>query len=171
MSQPPPPPITLEGPQGPISVVVSEASPTQRLPCRKLGAVPFGAPLQNEADYVQLDEYLGAVPLTRDDGWRFWCLALTADPARVLATCKTVRRRLLVRDADVDAGAVRERRAYCLASVVTDPEYRGYGLATLLLRRVAAWMDGPGGGVACLLYTSIKEVRAGSAYHVSHTAR
>ena len=163
------PSTTLEGREDSISVVFKEASPSQRLQCRKLAAPPFGAPL-NESDYVQLDEYLGDVPLTRDNGWRFWCLCLAGDRDQVLATCKTVHRTLFVREGDT----ATERQAYCIASVVTDPRYRGYGLASLLLEHVADWMDGPGGAIASLLYTSIKEVgkellRGPVRFHVALT--
>jgi hypothetical protein len=39
--------------------------------------------------------------------------------------------------------------------VRTDPRYQRLGLATFLLQKVAAWMDGPGGGEASMLYSDV----------------
>ena len=51
-----------------------------------------------------------------------------------------------------------EGDGYCIASVITNPDYRKAGLASVLMGHVAEWMDGPGGGTASMLYTSIGDV-------------
>ncbi|KAI0016505.1 hypothetical protein F4780DRAFT_678960 [Xylariomycetidae sp. FL0641] len=88
-----------------------------------------------------------------DGGWRFWCLAPAKETERVLATCKTMRRPFLLRDED----GCREQQGYCVTSVVTHPEYRRYGLASLLLEYVGDWMDGGG---PSMLFTSIGDFYA-----------
>lgn len=150
-----PAPITLTGKHGSIDVVFGEATPEQQVQCFKLAATAFGAPLSEE-DYIQREEYLGQRPLTRNKGWRIWSLSSAEDPSQVLATCKTMHRDLLVRDAE----GTRTRQAYCISSVVTSSQHRGLGLASQLLKHVAEWLDGPGDAVASMLYTIVGDVRA-----------
>ncbi|KAI1337304.1 hypothetical protein F5Y15DRAFT_390849 [Xylariaceae sp. FL0016] len=140
----------INGPAGSLTVVFRDASPEQRVQCSMLAAPAFGSPL-SVADYVERDEYLGKQPLTVDGGWRFWCLVTDDDDERVLATCKTMNRPLLIRDST----GCREEQGYCVVSVVTQPEYRGCGLASLLVENVKVWMDGPS-----MLYTSIGDFYA-----------
>ncbi|KAI1326685.1 hypothetical protein F5Y16DRAFT_400185 [Xylariaceae sp. FL0255] len=81
------------------------------------------------------------------------------DSGVVVACCKTVRREVLFVRLDGARHGSREEEGdgeeekgteekvetgigYCVASVVTDPRYRGYGLAGLLLRHLTAWLDG-----------------------------
>lgn len=144
----------LTGKKGTIAVVFGEANPEQRIQCFKLAAAAFGLPLSEE-DYIKREEYLGDRPLTRNKGWRIWCLSLAEDPNKVLATCKTMHRDLLVRDPD----GTHKHQAYCISSVVTDTQYRGHGLASQLLKHVAEWLDGPGNAVASMLYTIVGDVR------------
>ena len=74
------------------------------------------------------------------------------DPDWVLATCKTMHHDLLIRE---DDGRAKKVQGYCIATVRTDPRYQRLGLATFLLQKVAAWMDGPGGGEASMLYSDV----------------
>ncbi|KAK8068986.1 hypothetical protein PG994_005602 [Apiospora phragmitis] len=146
--------ITTDGPS-PMTVVFSEATDEQhRLQCYKLAVAAFGAPL-SEQDYVEREEYLDQQPLTRHGGWRTWCLrtTTTTEPPgqAVVSTCKTIQRSLIVRD----AGAVSREKGYCIASMVTHPDFRGRGLASALLEHLGRWLDGPGEALASMLYTSI----------------
>ncbi|KKZ63298.1 hypothetical protein EMCG_00281 [[Emmonsia] crescens] len=109
-----------------------------------------------DPDFIEGEKFLAHRPLTRDSsaGVRWWCLGVQAGDGtgRVVATCKTLHRDLLIRTA---AGGTREGRGYCIGAVATDKRYRRLGLAEFLLRRVAQWMDGPGGADASMLYSSI----------------
>lgn len=153
-------PVTIDGPKGRLGSTFGEATdPAQRVVCYDLAAAAFGAPLSGP-EYREREEHLGGRPLLRDGGWRFWCLASAADPLLVYATCKTIRRDLLVRDgagADENGGDgdVRIEPGYCIAAVVTDDRFRGYGLAAALLRHVAEWLDAPGRCYASMLYTIV----------------
>jgi GNAT superfamily N-acetyltransferase len=146
-------PTTLQGPDGPLTVIFEEADDHQRIQCMKLGATSFREPLSAE-DYVKREEYLAQRPLTRNGGLRYWCLRPGSDPAQILAKCQTIQRDIIVRDAK----GCRQQQCYCIASVITDPQFRGYGLASLLLERVAKWMDGDGEATASMLYQSIGNV-------------
>ncbi|KAI1125661.1 hypothetical protein F5Y10DRAFT_279330 [Nemania abortiva] len=137
------------------SITFGEATSEQIVSCRKLAGAEFSKPLTRD-DYVEQENYLKQKPLAKDGGLRVWCLSLTHDPSQVLATCKTIPRELLIRR----VGGTSRQRAYCIASVVTNPQYRGLGLASRLLEFVAEWLDGPGDAVASVLYTSI-----GDFYH------
>jgi GNAT superfamily N-acetyltransferase len=149
------PSTSLPGPDGPIKVVFSEASPSQKDQISKLTWAAFGVPLP-EADHIEREEYLLQSPINANGGMRYWCLAIASDDnlGKVVATCKTVHRDLLVRDKD----GCREEQGYCIASVVTDPHFRKHGLQTLLLKNVADWMDRDGGATASTLYTSVGDV-------------
>ncbi|KAK5637460.1 hypothetical protein RRF57_013175 [Xylaria bambusicola] len=142
--------ITLRNPDRVLTVAFGEATPEQELSCRHLAAAEWSMPLSKE-DYVEQEKYLSQKPLVSNRGWRLWCLSLLDHPSEVLATCKTIPRELLIRDVSV----VGRAKAYCIASVVTHPQYRGLGLASRLLEYVSAWLDGPGDAVVSVLYTSI----------------
>lgn len=144
---------TLRNPDRVIPIAFGGATPAQLVACRKLAGVEFGTPLAEE-DYIEHEQYLGRKPLVKDKGWRVWCLSPTHDPSEVLATCKTIPRELLVSRAS-ETGS---HTAYCIASVVTNPRYRGQGLASRLLELVAGWLDGPGDAIASILYSSKVDV-------------
>lgn len=139
---------------GQILVTMSEATPQQQQQCYKLAAAAFASPLSQE-DYLKREQFLESRPLTRNNGCRLWCVYLADGVEEVLATCKTIDRDLLIKTSD----GISEGGGYCIASVVTDPRYRNSGLASLLLRYVGDWMDGPGKAAASMLYTSIGNVR------------
>jgi hypothetical protein len=68
----------------------------------------------------------------------------------VLTTCKTIIRKIVVRDSD----GTRVESSYCIASVITDERYRKLGLATVLLSNIAAWLDNETPTNASMLYSS-----------------
>lgn len=145
---------TLSLPEGPVEVAVGEATPVQQLQCCKLAGTAFAAPLSQD-QYVELEDYLGSLPLAVQRARRYWCLFPTNNPTCILATCKTLHRFVLVKDG---RAALSEDDGYCIASVITNPDYRKSGLASVLMEHVADWMDGPGAGSASMLYTSIGDV-------------
>ncbi|KAI2619241.1 hypothetical protein GGR54DRAFT_135615 [Hypoxylon sp. NC1633] len=162
-------PITLNNPQGTLSVVFSEAtfSPEARVRCSKLAWTAFGGPLTLE-EYLERELYLGELPLARGTGWRFWCLTPADDRSHMLAMCKTLHRDLLVRGPDPTPCAemsIRQEQGYCVCSVVTDAAYRGRGLASVLLRNVAAWLDGPGDATASILYSEVGDFYVSKGWH------
>ncbi|KAG6368319.1 hypothetical protein INS49_002524 [Diaporthe citri] len=143
--------ITLNLADGPVEVAVGEAKPEQQLQCCKLAGTAFAAPLSQD-QYIELEDYLGSLPLAVAGSTRYWCLFPTDNPNCILATCKTLHRFFLVKDG---RAALTTGDGYCIASVITNPDYRKSGLASVLMEHIAEWMDGPGVGTASMLYTSI----------------
>ncbi|KAF3066529.1 Lysine acetyltransferase [Daldinia childiae] len=144
-------PITIENARSTLKVIFSEATtPEERVRSAKLASTAFGKSLTPEG-YLGRDEYLASQPLARGTGWRWWCLTLADNPEQVLAMCKTMHRDLLIRD----SSATRQEQGYCICSVVTDSTYRGRGLASVLLKKVAEWLDGPGNATASILYSDV----------------
>ncbi|KAI1775670.1 hypothetical protein F4818DRAFT_384750 [Hypoxylon cercidicola] len=155
--------ITIRDARGTLSVVFSEATTApERIRCSELASTAFGKALST-AGYLEREEYLGSQPLARGTGWRFWSLTRADDPGRVLAMCKTLRRDLLVRDTD---GATRQEQGYCICSVITDSKYRGRGLASVLLKNVAEWLDGAGNAKASMLYSDVGEFYVSKGWDV-----
>lgn len=103
---------------------------------------------------MQHGEALSQHPLAHNNGIRYWCISQEDDPLNVLAMCGTIRRPLLIRDSE----GVREEEGYCVFMVATHTKYRRLGVATMLMKYVAAWLDGEGGVVASMLYTSVGNV-------------
>ncbi|KEY71830.1 hypothetical protein S7711_10060 [Stachybotrys chartarum IBT 7711] len=143
------PSIQLDRQACPITAIFGEANAEQRQKCYELGASAFRAPL-SATQYLEREEYLGSLPLTRGTGWRFWCVFDVEDPLQIFATCKTLHRDLIVRD----ASNTHVEKGYCIASVVTDQKFRQKGLATFLLSEVAWWMDEVDGSTVSFLYAS-----------------
>ncbi|KAI1382450.1 hypothetical protein F4677DRAFT_452146 [Hypoxylon crocopeplum] len=143
-------PITIDDT---LTVIFSEAtaSPEARIRCSKLASTAFGKSL-SLAGYLEREEYLGSLPLARGTGWRFWSLVRADDPEQILAMCKTLHRDLLVRDSQP---GMRREQGYCICSVITDAPYRGRGLASVMLKHVAEWLDGPGNATASILYSEV----------------
>ncbi|OTB08882.1 hypothetical protein M426DRAFT_316908 [Hypoxylon sp. CI-4A] len=157
-------PITIEDAKGTLSVTFSEATtPEGRTRCSELASTAFGKSL-SKVGYMEREAYLADQPLARGTGWRFWCLTLADDPRQVLAMCKTLHRDLLVRDGEKTTP--RWEQAYCICSVITDSRYRGRGLASVMLKRVAEWMDGPGDGAASVLYSDVGEFYVSKGWDV-----
>ncbi|KAI0135012.1 hypothetical protein F4814DRAFT_454388 [Daldinia grandis] len=160
--------ITIENAHGTLKVVFFEATtPEEQVRCAKLASTAFGKSLTTEG-YLEREKYLGSQPLARGTGWRWWCLALADNPEQVLAMCKTMHRDLLVRDGPATRGetVVRQGQGYCICSVVTDSTYRGRGLASVLLKRVAEWLDGPGNATASILYSDVGDFYVSKGWDV-----
>ncbi|KAI2472367.1 hypothetical protein F4781DRAFT_428337 [Annulohypoxylon bovei var. microspora] len=156
--------ISIPSRHGPLSVLFSETiTPSLRLQCSKLASTAFGKSLR-ESDFLEREVLFNSHPLASDTGLRFWSLRLTdADgEAKVLALCKTLHRDLLIRD----GSGTRREQGYCICSVVTSAEYRGRGLASVLLGKVAEWLDGEGQAVASMLYSDVGDFYVSKGWDV-----
>lgn len=134
----------------PQDVSFCEARHDQLDQCNVLAATAFAAPL-SQAEYLEREDYMNKQPLASNSGVRTWCLSRDQE---VLATCKTVRRRVLVTDPE----GSHEGIGYCIASVVTHPKHRGLGYASKLLEHVARWLDETGNAPASVLYSAKESV-------------
>lgn len=148
-------PITIEDARGSLTVIFFEATTREdRIRGSKLANTAFGKSLSEES-YLEREDYLANLPLARGTGWRWFSLALADNPEHVVAMCKTLHRDLLIRD----GAGMRQEQGYCICSVITDSRYRGRGLATVLMRNIAEWLDGPGCAAASTLYSDVGDVR------------
>lgn len=144
---------TIKGPKGPLDIVFGEGIPDQRVPCCEIVAAAF-APQVPVSVFVEHGEVLLQHPLARNKGIRYWCISLADDPRSVMAMCGTIRRPLLVRD----SRSTRQEDGYCVFMVATHAQYRRLGLANMLMKQIAEWLDGPAGAAASMLYTSVGDV-------------
>lgn len=144
---------SIAGPNGPLDVVIGGQNPGQEFSCCELAVAAF-APEIPASVFAEHGEALSKHPLARNQGIRYWCISLANDPMSVIAMCGTIRRPLLVRDSE----SMREEDGYCVFMVATHAQYRRLGLAKMLMKRVAEWLDGPGSAAASMLYTSIGDV-------------
>ncbi|KAH8593524.1 hypothetical protein B0O99DRAFT_627425 [Bisporella sp. PMI_857] len=90
-------------------------------------------PLTQE-DFVLNCAQLLTAPLHRDGGMSMWILTnkhMEPDHRPILASCETIRKQALVSDAN---GKVEEKVVHAVASVYTDPEHRGRGYASRMMR-------------------------------------
>ncbi|KAL7928220.1 hypothetical protein V8C35DRAFT_318689 [Trichoderma chlorosporum] len=154
-------PTAIKTPSGPLNVIFGEATSEQRLQWCQVVTAAFAPSLPASA-LVEHEEYLSQHPLTVDQGTRFWSLSLVEDSRMVLAVCKTIRRRFLIRDIE----SVSERDGYCIGYVATHPDYRRLGLATLLIKQLASWLDGPANATASMLYTSVGDFYVSQGWEI-----
>jgi hypothetical protein len=135
------------------TAVFGESTDAQLRLCFGVASNFFSRPL-SASDYILRESFLNQQPLTSNKGWRTWCLTLPAYPDDILATCKTIKRDIVVRDSN----GIREAQGYCIAAVATHPRFHGRGLASLMLSNIAQWVDGPGNAEATMLYSDVGEV-------------
>ena len=103
--------------------------------------------------YLRREPYLAAAPLARDGGMTHWILttstdtttADTAEPRPVLASCESIRKRVLVarpaarRGVETEAESeveIQDGVGYGVGSVYTYPEYRGRSYASRMLKEL-----------------------------------
>ena len=132
------------------TILFGEATTQQQLECDKLAASAWGSNL-DEDEILAREAHLRNQNLARNGGGRTWCLYPKDDEGQILSTCKTLRRDFLLRDAE----GPHEVSGYCITSVITAQMYRGLGLASYMLRNVAAWLDGTGNASVSMLYSGM----------------
>lgn len=90
-----------------------------------------------QEEYVAREQYLGTIPLAEKGGMMNWILTDSSAPAEsrlVLASCETLRKKVLVTDAQ--SGELREATSYGIGSVYTDPQLRGRQYASRMLQEL-----------------------------------
>ncbi|KAL2022875.1 hypothetical protein VTK56DRAFT_4406 [Thermocarpiscus australiensis] len=137
-SRTPPPPL----------LVLTHPTPAERTAIWRLTHPQWG-PALTERDYLAREAYLTTVPLARDGGITHWVLTvagLPPDARPLLSSCETLRKRAV---ASRNGKVVEEGVAHGIASVFTDPQFRGRGYASRMMRelgeRLRTWQV-PGGG-------------------------
>jgi GNAT superfamily N-acetyltransferase len=144
---------TIKGPDGPLNIILGEATPAQRAVCWNLSGTVF-APQLPSSVFPEHGEIMFNHELVRDNGERYWCVSLADEPLTVIAMCGTMRRTFLIRDGE----STREEIGYCVFAVATHPQYRRLGLAKMVMNYVAEWLDGEAETPVSILYTSVGDV-------------
>ncbi|KAK4201053.1 hypothetical protein QBC40DRAFT_279043 [Triangularia verruculosa] len=97
-------------------------------------------------DYLDREDYMTTVPLSKNGGITHWLLTLASSPESdrpILASCESIKKRAFY---TTPSGEVREGIAHGVASVFTDPQYRGKGYASRMMsdvgEKVRTWQLG-----------------------------
>jgi hypothetical protein len=121
-------------------------------------------------DYLKREAYLCTVPLAKDSGITHWILTdsnAAADQRPVLSSCESLRKRAI---ACAPGGEVKDGIAHGVASVFTNPEFRGAGYAGRMMRdlnvRLGNWQAEEHGGKSLfsVLYSDIGDFYASKGW-------
>ncbi|KAK0726397.1 hypothetical protein B0T21DRAFT_371493 [Apiosordaria backusii] len=129
---------------------------------------PKWGPALTLQDYLDREAYLTTVPLSKNGGITHWLLTLAAAPESerpILASCESIKKRAFY---TTPTGEVREGVAHGVASVFTDPKYRGKGYASRMMsdlgKRLKDWQGGEEKKVVfSVLYSDI-----GKGFYAKH---
>lgn len=109
--------------------------------------------------YFEESSYLADVPLARNKGMTEWVLVekgLPPSKRPILACCESFRKRCWISD---EQGILMEAITHAVASVCCNPEYRGRGYASRLMRELSKilpnWQTEETKCVASILYSDI----------------
>lgn len=94
-------------------------------------------------DYLHREDYLTTVPLAMESGITHWILTDGTRPANqrpILSSCETLRKHAMSAEASMTATVV-DGVAHGIASVFTDPLYRGKGYAGRMLRELGHQLE------------------------------
>ncbi|KAH6634894.1 hypothetical protein B0J18DRAFT_33188 [Chaetomium sp. MPI-SDFR-AT-0129] len=101
-----------------------------------------------EEGYLQRETYLTTVPLARDGGITHWILTVDGgvpDERPILSSCESLRKRAVyARPSGNGEGerVVVEGVAHGIASVFTEPAFRGKGYASRMMKEVGEKLEG-----------------------------
>jgi GNAT superfamily N-acetyltransferase len=133
-------------------VSFSEASADQLTAVWTLNAAVWAEPFSTK-EHIERERILSQQPASRER-WKTWVLTSTSKPGEIVASVETFERPLLVGS---DRGC-RVEKGYGIASVFTNPKYRGNRMADVLLSRLKDWLDSKGRGWVSVLYSDIGAV-------------
>jgi GNAT superfamily N-acetyltransferase len=148
------------------------AHPTdeEKLETWTLNSTSWGGALI-QRDYLEREEYLTKAPLARDGGVTHWILVdkeLPPNRRPILASCETLRKRSIVSK----NGILTDVVSHGIGSVFCDPEYRGKGYASRMMRelgqKLRTWQAGAEGktcGFSALWSDIGKLYYAGHGWH------
>lgn len=119
------------------SLVLTHPTPEEKKKTWALHHTMWGQALSLE-DYLHREEYLTTVPLAKDGGVTHWILTDDSPPNQrpILSSCESLRKRALVCQAGVDGGKVQDAIGHGIFSVFTDPQYRGKGYASRMMKEL-----------------------------------
>lgn len=130
------------------NLVLTQATPSERERVWALHHRKWGGILTQE-QYIAREAYLRNVPLQKNGGITHWILTDSSKPPDqrpILASCDTYRKRAL---SCTPSGSLSEGIAHGIGAVFTDPQYRGKGYASRMLKELGpvlrTWQSADGG--------------------------
>ncbi|KAI7788490.1 lysine acetyltransferase [Diaporthe eres] len=110
---------------------------------------PMWGPALKAEDYLAREEFLMTVPLAKNGGVTHWILTdrnAPPDNRPIYASCESLRKRALASRLGPDGPVVQDGIAHGIASVFTNPQYRGKGYASRMMKelgpKLAEWSEG-----------------------------
>lgn len=110
---------------------------------------PMWGPALRLQDYLAREEFLMTVPLAKNGGVTHWILTDRNAPPNnrpIYASCESLRKRALTSRQGPDGPVLQDGIAHGIASVFTNPEFRGKGYASRMMKelgpRLAEWSEG-----------------------------
>jgi GNAT superfamily N-acetyltransferase len=134
-------------------VVLSIASPHQRELSWRLNSTAWAGPMTFD-QYLGRETAMAESSLSRDGGTIYFVLHPRNDPETIVSSCEVVRKRALV-TLPGHGTTPYEAGAYGIASVFTNPRFRGRGMASHMLRKVQEYVDGELKTMFGVLYSDI----------------
>lgn len=125
-----------------------------------LNASVWAEPLSMQ-HHIFRERELSRQPATTDK-WSTWILRLRKHPKEIVSSVETMEKAVIVHN----SSGSHLKKAYGIASVFTNPAYRGNGMATILVERLKQWLDGEGDARLSVLYSDI-----GSVSRSTHNGR
>jgi hypothetical protein len=135
------------------TVLFGQATEKQLDAVWHLNAQAWAAPLSIE-DHTTRERTLSQQDLGKEGRWKTWVLTASDNSDEIVASCETFQKTVLISTKD----GVRQARGFAIASVFTNPKYRGKRMASILLDHLKCWLDGDGDGVLSVLYSDIGKV-------------
>lgn len=137
---------TLPPDFNPNSLVLREATEEEKIKSWRNNSDAWCGKLTVE-QYIGQQAVNGNQELTRNGGIRYW---IFTDSTEIYCSAETLRKRVARRSAD--GGKFSEEWSYGVAGVFTPAKYRGRGIASAMMRRLAEWLDGD---EACCQFTAL----------------
>lgn len=110
---------------------------------------PMWGPALKIEDYLTREEFLMTVPLAKNGGVTHWILTDrngTPDNRPIYASCESLRKRALTGRLGPDGPVLEDGIAHGIASVFTNPTYRGKGYASRMMNdlgpKLKKWSEG-----------------------------
>ncbi|OIW31837.1 hypothetical protein CONLIGDRAFT_242192 [Coniochaeta ligniaria NRRL 30616] len=117
------------------NLTLTQATASERERIWSLTHRQWGGVLSHE-QYVAREAYLRNVPLQKNGGITHWVLTdstLAPDQRPILSSCDTYRKRAV---SCTPSGVVTDGTAHGIGAVFTDPQYRGKGYASRMLKEL-----------------------------------
>ncbi|KAM7183384.1 hypothetical protein V8F33_013622 [Rhypophila sp. PSN 637] len=144
-----------KGKLDPADVIFGEATPKQREIISAMGGNPQ-PPLTPE-EYLISQKKLSRRGTKVYEDIRYFCLFHKNETEMIISACEVHPRQAVVSDTTSGASPeiLKTINAYAIASVYTPPQFRGQGMASLMLQRLQELLDQGGGYEVGVLYSAI----------------